>query len=147
MTICATILWLESRATCKRFPVAEFSGDTDMVTAGWVSLTSVANQEVVVARMTADEYEAGEPAAYRRMENRINAALCRDDLRASWLVGVDRQGPCAAGLSFQEFQKVYQPPRLLYRDILAEDSQAEQVGRVSLQEFQEGGGRLICHEA
>ena len=46
-----TILWLQSQATSKRFPIVQFSGDTDMVTQGWVSLTSIERPEIVVTRL------------------------------------------------------------------------------------------------
>ena len=51
-----TILWLESQATKKRFPIVQFSGDTDMATMGWESLTSTERPEIVVTQRTADEY-------------------------------------------------------------------------------------------
>ena len=147
MTIYDTILWLESQATGRRFPMAQFSADTDMATAGWVSLTSIASHEIVVAQMTAEEYNAGEPFEYTLLENRINAALHRADLRVPWLVQVEERGPEATGLSFQDFSKAYRPPRLLYRDIFAEGSLAEKVSEMSRESFERGGGKLVAYEA
>lgn len=87
MTPCDAILWLQSEATGRRFPVAQFSGDTDMTTDGWLSLTSINCNEIVVALMTAEEYwaTAKGTAAYSEVERRINASLQRDDLRISWM--------------------------------------------------------------
>jgi len=149
MTIYNTILWLESQRTGGRFPMAQFSGDTDMVTAGWVSLTSISCHEIVVTQLTAEESQASasEPSAYVQVENRVNAALGRDDLRIPWLVRIEERGSQAVGLSFQEFRKVYRPPRLLYRDILAPDSLSEELSRVSREEFESSGGRLVVYEA
>lgn len=147
MTIYDTILWFESRETGRRFPVAQFSADTDMVTAGWVSLTSIEAPEIVVMKMVPSEYSAGIPIAYEQVERRVNASLGRGDLRASWLVEAVQQGPTGAGLSFQEFRKVYQPPRLLYRDIFADGSLAEEVAQVALSDFESSGGKVQCYEA
>lgn len=49
-TIYDTILWLQSQATAKQFPIVEFSADTDMITNGWLSLTSINQPEIVVKR-------------------------------------------------------------------------------------------------
>jgi len=145
MTIYDTILWLESHSTGRRFPTVLFSADTDMATAGWESLTSISRHEVVVTQLTAEEFRATarDPSTYVQVENRVNATLGRDDLRVPWLVRVEERGPQGAGLSFQEFRKVYRPPRLLYRDILALDSLAEEQSRVSREEFEGSGGRLV----
>jgi hypothetical protein len=97
MTIYDTILWFDSREAGMRFPVAQFSADTDMVTAGWVSLTSIRGLEIVVTEMVPSEYNSGIPLAYEQVERRVNAALGRSDLRASWLVEAIQQGPTGAG--------------------------------------------------
>nr|CAP48265.1 putative integron gene cassette protein [uncultured bacterium] len=80
------------------------------------------------------------------VESRVNAALGRSDLRAVPLMRVEPRGPSAEGLSFQEFRKVCQSPRLLYRDIFVEGSLAERVDEVSLQDFESSGGRLTRYE-
>ena len=140
-----TILWLESQATKKRFPIVQFSGDTDMATMGWESLTSTERPEIVVTQRTADEYrlKADDQGQNQQIEHRINKALNRSDLRLSWLARVEEVGPSATGLSFQEFRKVYQPPKLFFRDIFSEGTLAEQVGLVTLSEFERSGGNLI----
>ena len=147
MTIFETILWLESKATGKRFPIALFSGDTDMLTWGWVSLTSITGQEIVVAQLTAGESNAEEPLRYQQLQSRINAALHRNDLRAVWLVCTQERNTPPAGISFQEFRMVYQPPRFFYRDIYKEDSLAEQVAEVPCHAFESGGGRVLIYRA
>lgn len=81
-----------------------------MVTIGIVSLSSIAADEIVVAELTANELATNATQAF---ENRINSLLHRDDLRA---VQVRRQEPAAipAGLPFQDFQKAYKPPALVF---------------------------------
>lgn len=147
MPIDETILWLQSEATGRRFPTVQFSADTDMVTFGWISLTSISGHELVIAQMVPSEHAAGARAAEELVEHRLNAALGRNDLRAVPLVRAEQRGPSGHGLSFQEFRRVYQPPRLLYRDIFADGSVAECVAESSVADFQSGGGRLLRYEA
>ena len=147
MTIFDAILWLESHETRKQFPMVQFSADSDMATIGWVSLTSTLVAEVVVAEMTATELGAAQPQGHKQVEKRINQALSRDDLRCIWLDRVEEAQVSAAGLSFQEFRKLYVPPRLLYRDIYSEGSVAEKVRESTLADLQASGGQFMLYSA
>jgi len=118
--------------------MVQFSADSDMATIGWVSLTSTLVAEVVIAEMTATEFGAAQPEGHKQVEKRINQTLSRDDLRCVWLDRVEETQVSAAGLSFQEFRKLYVPPRLLYRDIYSEGSVAEKVRESTLADFQAG---------
>ena len=140
-----TILWLQSQTTSRRFPIVQFTGDTDMVTDGWESFTSVSRSEIVVAQATEDEYRAiakGQDG-YLEIERRVNAALARTDLRCIWLVGVEQNSSAPNGASFHEFQKAYQPPKLLFRDIFAPQSLAYEVSRTSRPDFESEGGKVV----
>jgi hypothetical protein len=90
-----------------------------MATQGWVALTSVEKNEVVVTQLTAEEFRATarDTSGYLQAEKRINAELGGDDLRCPWFVRGVHSGPSARGLPFQEFRNVYRPPILYYRDI------------------------------
>ncbi|MDB5987172.1 MAG: hypothetical protein JWR16_2225 [Nevskia sp.] len=140
-----TILWLKSESTGKQFPAVLFSADTDMVTAGWVALTSLEKQEIVVTELTPDEYRAtaNGSSGYLQVEKRINAALGRADLKCPWFVRAEGSGPSGKGLSFQEFRKIYRPPVIYYRDIFQSDAVAREVSRVSLSQFEQAGGKLV----
>lgn len=140
-----TILWLKSENTGKQFPVVLLSSDTDMATAGWVSLTSVEKNEVVVTELSAEEYRATVNGAsgYLQVEKRINAALGRVDLKCPWFVRAEESGADATGMSFQDFRKVYRPPVVYYRDIFQPDAVAREVSRVSLSQFEQAGGKLV----
>jgi hypothetical protein len=143
-TIYDTILWLKSQSTGKRFPIVLFSADTDMPTEGWVCLTSTRDPEVVVTQLTAEEYEATGAAAdaYAEVEQRVNREVARDDLRCSWIVRVEEVGPSGAGMSFQDFLKVYQPPKVWYRDIFDPTGEAEEDARLDRTDFEREGGRV-----
>lgn len=149
MAPCDEILWLESEATRKRFPVAQFSGDTDMATDGWVSLTSICCNEIVVTLMTAEEYSATaqDAEAYSEVEHRINTSLRRDDLRVAWMHQVTDQNRGLAGHSFQDFCRASRSASILYRDIFSPGALAKVVARVSLSEFESSGGRLVAFAA
>jgi hypothetical protein len=140
-----TILWLESESTGKQFPAALFSGDTDVITAGRVALTSVDMHEVVVTELTAEEYRttANGSSGYLQVEERMNAALGRADLKCPWFVRAEQPGTSGKGLSFQEFRNVYRPSVIYYRDILQLDGVAREVSRVSLSQFEQSGGKLV----
>lgn len=136
---------LRSRTTGKIFPHVVFSGDTDMVTLGWVSLTSIEVNEVFVTEVNADEWRSLSHGieGHLQLERRINLRLGRTDLRCPWIVRVEDRGPSAKGLSFQEFRKIYQPLKIFYRDIHDASSEAEEVAVVGREEFESGGGKLV----
>ena len=116
-----------------------------MVTAGWVSLTSIEHPEIVVTQLTVEEYRSIDKNTERdlQVERRVNMALNRSDLRCSWQVRADEVGPSAKGLSFDEFRKVNQAPKLFFRDILSMGALAEKVDCVTLAEFERSGGKLM----
>jgi hypothetical protein len=149
-TIYETILWLISEKTGKKFPTVLFSGDTDMVTMGWISLTSVVNQDIVITRMTAGEFKdsAVGPDSYLKVETRANETLNRSDLVCPWLAKVVEPiyDVDTKKLSFQEFRKLYKKPQLFYRDIHSPDTFATVVKEVSFHEFEQQGGKLVILE-
>lgn len=144
-TIYDTILWLRSLETAQRFPMVEFSADTDMPTQGWISLTSLEKPEVVIAQVTAEEMKASRDdfTGHLMAEKRINETLRRSDLRCVWLIRAEDQGPNGADMSFQDFLEAYQPPRLLYRDIFTPDGEAEEDASETRAEFEGNGGRVL----
>jgi hypothetical protein len=142
-TIYDTIVWLASRSTGKLFPTVVFSADTDMATDGWISLTSTERPEVIVARMTDAEARAPHEVMASLVETRVNARLGRNDLRYVSLAGVEEPGPDAKGLTFQEFLKVRQPPRLTYSDLFDAQDVAEEVSQMSRADFERENGRIV----
>ncbi len=147
-TIYDTILWLQATTGMRQFPIVQFSGDTDMVTQGWISLSSIERPEIVVTKLTGAEYENTYegPGGYLQVEHRVNGALDRSDLRSSWVVRVEHPEKVATGNSFAVFGCGRLPNKLFYRDIFSNDSLAEVVGQVPLSEFEDEGGKLIVLE-
>ena len=140
-TLYDTILWLASKGSGKRFPIVQFSADTDMATDGWISLTSTEHSEVVVVQMTGEEIQSERAAAL--VEARVNKRLGRHDLKHVPLVRVEDSGPSSQGVTFQQFLKVRKPPKLFYQDIFDPKSEAEEVSRESRAQFESAGGRVV----
>lgn len=140
-----TVLWLQPEDGGKQFPIIQFSGDTDMVTAGWVSLTSVEKHEIVVTQMSGEEYRetATNPLEYQRVELRVNQLLNRTDLKIAWLAQVESDITGVQGSSFQEFRKAYRPPKLFYRDIFGEGAVATVASIATLEQFEDTGGSFV----
>ena len=136
---CFSIRWLQS-STGERFPIVVLTADTDMVTMGWETLSSVRSPEIVITSLTSEEYDIpfhGRSEDYAaRVEARLEQQLGRDDLR---IIHVERHSDdeVKAGAA-----------RVAYRDILAQDAfTATEVQRTSLAEFLEVGGRILWAEA
>jgi hypothetical protein len=139
-----SIVWCRSLSTGKEFPLASFSGDTDMETDGWASVTSIDRPEVIVTRTVSAEFRGDEPAQ-RHLQERLNGALGRTDLRAPHLVRV-RENTELTGASFQEFRKHYHRPTLFYFDVIVGSGEAEAVREVSVEEFRSSGGLFSVRE-
>ncbi len=140
------VIWLKSRRTGRLFPSIVFSGDTDMATEGFIALTSTERVEIVVTEMTGPEWndqENGDKACARR----VNQALGRTDLRAVRLLRAEETFEAPKGISFQEYQRLYTPPRYVYSDIHdPKGGEADMVSEQSFGEFQAENGTIIFHE-
>jgi hypothetical protein len=146
-TIYDAILWLRSKKTGKTFPVVQFSADTDMATAGWISLTSPVHHDLVVTTLTDDEFNKTleDSGGFLLLEERVNKILNRTDLVCSWLAAVVEPSYDVdiTTLSFQEFRKISKQPQLLYRDIYSDDGLAVIETQVSRRDFERKGGKLV----
>lgn len=138
-----SVIWLRSLATAKEFPSAQFSGDTDMATDGFVSLTSVERPELILARLSSEEWSLQPPQGALSAEQRLNAELGRSDLRACWLVRVEEAAAPSAAATFQDFRRRHIPPVTIHRDIYSPDGEAEVVREESAAEFLASGGAIF----
>src|SRR4051794_15627097 len=112
------IQWVRSSQNDREFPVLVFSADCDFATSGMVSLTSTEICEVIATMASSEEW-----AQYDRnaIENRVNRALARSDLRSVELLRIENG-------------------RLIYADILSEGGVAFATRTQSLREFVKSGG-------
>ena len=119
-----------------------FSGDTDMVTSGLAFLTSIKTKELVLYEMTTEEWNnyLDQSAA----KDRISNLLKRDDLRVARYLGAEKNGPDLKGLSFQEFQKQYIPPTIIYACPICEIGEAPCIQKRSIAEYNKDGGHILC---
>lgn len=109
-----------------------------MATSEFVTLTSVEKPEVVVARLSASEFNKNGIAA---CEKRVNAQLNRTDLRAVTLIKANAQAT-VSNLSFREYLKESKRPTLFFVDILSTEGVAQAVREQSASEFEREGGMI-----
>jgi hypothetical protein len=134
----ATILSVEC-ASCRAISAhLIFSGDTDMATDGLLCLTSIRNNELVVAEAEGQELADPTGSGFAR---RVNGALGRDDLRFIRLIEVV-QNTATSGQSFQAFRETYQPPRLRFSCPRCGSGSADVVREMSPKQFLLEGGRI-----
>ncbi|HEU4704503.1 MAG TPA: hypothetical protein VFS45_02170 [Sphingomicrobium sp.] len=119
-------------------PHLTLSGDTDMTTTGLVSLSSVARDEIVVVKLEPAEFADDTGLA---VQTRLNSLLERDDLRFVRLRRADAAAP-TGGISFQDFQKAYQPPRLIFACPKCDVGDASQLTSETPSSYKRGGGKL-----
>lgn len=134
----ASISILKCNQSDHTTPHITFCGDTDMVTAGLASLSSVITDEIVVAELKPAELtdETG-----KDFETRINELLGRDDLRFIRLSCVEA-GPAPAGRSFQDFRNAYTAPRLIFACPRCDGGEAVSTKTEAPSDFQRAGGKL-----
>ena len=130
------IVWLISQATGRRFPTVTFIADTDMVTMGWVALTSTDIPEVVIAECVGEELTNP-----RLVEERANLTLSRRDLRYIPIRRVVDNNEALKDLPFSEFRKQYRPPTIYYADIYS-DGEALVSAEIDTAAFLGFGGRI-----
>jgi hypothetical protein len=87
-----------------------FHGETDMVTAGLASLSSVSKDEIVVSELEPTEFTDETGLAFQL---RTNQSLGRHDLRFVRLRRVE-SNVSPGKVSFQDFRKEYSPPDLIF---------------------------------
>jgi hypothetical protein len=135
-----TVVWLHDGQA--RFPHYVFSGETDAATEGYFSLTSAVGSEIVIAKLSAEEFNAA-AAGLVAATARVSCALNRTDLRCVTLLRVERP-PAERGESFQSFRSNQGTAKHVY-STLSGKSEALVVGKQSPAEFEASGG--VIHRA
>ena len=134
-----SILWLRNGE--ELFPHVAFSGESDAETAGWISFTATSQNEVVIASLTASEWNAGDSGGEAALR-RVSSLLGRNDLVQIKLLRVEKAPP-SSGSSFQAFRQNYERPKLIYSS-LSGTGEARVEREQSAQGFQFQGG-VITH--
>jgi hypothetical protein len=137
-----SVYWLQD--SLGRFPIFVFSADVDSATMGWASFTSTNRRELVICKLTPDEWNdpvAGLDSACHR----AHLELGRKDLRPIRLVRVV-QPPARAGLSFRHFLSSYRPAQAIY-SALDGSGEASVLSQQSAEAFLAQGGLILTHDA
>ncbi|MES2043914.1 MAG: hypothetical protein V4475_08540 [Pseudomonadota bacterium] len=133
-------LTLRCSSCLRTFSTFVFSGDTDMATNGLEAATSFEPPSVALGELTADEWREGYDAGRALFEKRIS----REHGAKFVALSVKRwiEGSSGDGLSFQEFQKIYEPASPVYCCPLC-GGEAPVISRLTPAEFLGTGGQLI----
>jgi hypothetical protein len=137
-----SVLWLQDQHG--RFPVFQFEGDTDAFGMGWMSFTSTNRREIVVAEVTASEWNEGASGEARALQ-RVSEALGRDDLRFVPCLRLEATGE-SGRVSFQAFRASNARPKPVYA-ALDRDGEATVECTQSLEAFTKTGGCAHFHSA
>jgi hypothetical protein len=105
----------------------------------WLSFTSTSRNEIVIASLTASEWNAGDSGIEAALK-RIGSTLNRSDLVQIKLQRV-QEAPKPSGSSFQTFRQSYAQPKLFYSS-LAGAGEAVVEREQSVEEFLSQGGVL-----
>ena len=126
-------------STCgEETPYLTFNGDTDMVTMGLASLSSITANEVVI--LEAEPTEWGEQAG-KLIEGRISKLLNRDDLCFVRLLRAEEVAN-PEGLNFQDFREGYREPRLIFSCPKCGVGETVLSRCLTLPEYQQEGGQV-----
>lgn len=136
------VLRLKCDSCGKEFAHFQFSGDSDVSTAGLGSLSSCARGDVVLASMEASEWNDYEGGGTGHFAQRISASLRRDDLRFIRLVRAVPQAPSARGMSFSAYSEVYKPPKLIFSCACCGTGESQVVEEMTAERFREAGGHI-----
>ena len=135
------VLALECSGCGSTFPTFEFSGDTDMATAGLGSATAAQENAVAIGEMLVDELN-DRASGLARFAERIGREA-GGEFRAVVLLRAEVTSPTPPPVSnFREFRETYQPPTLIFgcptcsRDAMITKSS-------SVDDYASDGGRLI----
>lgn len=137
-----SVYWLQD--SLGRFPVFVFSADVDSATMGWASFTSTNRRELVLCKLTPDEWNnavSGLDSACHR----ANLELGRKDLRSTRLLRVV-QPPARTRLGFRHFLSSHRPPQAIYA-ALDGVGEASVLSRQSAEAFLAQGGLIVTHDA
>ncbi|MBN9547083.1 MAG: hypothetical protein J0I19_16580 [Alphaproteobacteria bacterium] len=126
------------RSCGKHTPYLTLSGDTDMVTNGLVSLSSIERNEIVVADTHGNELRDKDGAATL---GRVSGQLNRSDLRIVRLLRAESLD-VKAGPGFQAFVENHRPPSMIFSCPHCLTGEAKVEKRLSLAEYRREGGKL-----
>jgi hypothetical protein len=135
-----TVLTLTCSGCGSTFPTFQFSGDTDMVTAGLCSATAAHDNAVAIGEMSSDEWN-DQASGLARFAERIGKGE-GSEFEAIPLLHAEAAPSASGAVSFAQFRHNYQAPRLIFG--CPRCSQEATVTKSStVADYVSSGGRLI----
>jgi hypothetical protein len=138
----ASVLRLRCSKCETVFPHLLFSGEDDTTTSGLCSLSACNTNEVVAAEAEADEWSDFEGAGARALEKRVGLDLNRGDLKLIRLIHIEHASGGGAGVSFQDFRRVFVPPSLVFSCPCCSDGESRKLDELSVEAFERLGGTV-----
>ena len=135
-----SVLTLACSGCRAAFPTFQFSGDTDMVTAGLGSATFLDGLAVAIGEMTPAEWSDRESGLVR-FAKRISQAE-GSAFEAVRLLRAETTPSPSASVSLAQFRRTYQAPRLIFECPRC-SREATVSSSSSAAEFVSSGGRLV----
>lgn len=135
---------IESLTDSKVFFDFEFWAESDEDTYGLLCLVQLSNpRNLFIVEMTPDELTiSSDSTGLETVKNRIANATGVSDLVFPKLVRFDEKKSDVKG-GFQAYLKAHEKPVAVYESIYDKAKEAVQVGRLSISEFEEQGGKII----
>lgn len=113
--VSGTVVRLCCQSCHGTFPHFRFEGEGDADTAGLGSLSSCMKNEVVIAEMSASEWNNFESSGAQKFQDRLSSQLGRSDLRAVQLLRVHHSQSSPVSVTFKSSESNLCLPSSLIR--------------------------------
>lgn len=141
-----TLLRLRCQECLSEFPHFIFSGEDDLDTEYLSSASAADTNEVALFQVSPQVWDRTDESRSLLIETELEKALGRNDFRVVRLLRVEEKNDSAAGLSFQDFMKGYQPPVLVFSCPCCGSGESHSIGEMTIEEFEDSGGRILVAE-
>lgn len=140
--VSGTVVRLCCQSCHRTFPHFRFEGEGDADTAGLGSLSSCMENEVVIAEMSASEWNNSESSGAQKFQDRLSSQLGRSDLRAVQLLRVHHSQSSPVSVTFQEFRKQFVPPQVTYSCPCCTHGESSEASQSVVEEYLRSGGHI-----
>lgn len=140
--VSGTVVRLCCQSCHRTFPHFRFEGEGDADTAGLGSLSSCIKNGVVIAEMSASEWNNFESSGAQEFQERISNRLGRSDLRAVQLLRVHHSQSSPVSVTFQEFRKQFVLPQVTYSCPCCTHGESCEASQSAVEGYLRSGGNI-----
>lgn len=142
--VTGSVLILQCTKCGKTFPHFRFSGEGDTDTEGLGSLTDCQQNELVIAELDANEWNTADKGGAQAYAMRIRNQTQREELQLIRLIRIEESSIDGKGMSFQEFSKLYQPPKLFYSCPFCQNGESQVIDKLTIEQYRAQGGKITA---